>query len=85
MGLENWFTSAAKGEGTTVNFMQDKAKDGMTVAKPTSSSYTLSSLDVSSESFKLVKISTITYWRAGATYRYFVSKAWWNVGGVASA
>ena len=23
-------------------------------------------------------------WRAGVTYKYFVSKAWWNVGGVAS-
>ena len=25
------------------------------------------------------------YWRAGVTYKYFVSKAWWNIGGVASA
>lgn len=24
-------------------------------------------------------------YRAGVTYKYFVSKAWWNVGGVASA
>ena len=85
MGLENWFTSAAKGEGTTVNFTQDKDKAGMTVVKPTSSSYTLPSENVYSESFKLVKISNITYWRAGTTYRYFVSKAWWNIGGVASA
>lgn len=85
MGLENWFTSAAKGEGTTVNFTQDKDKFGMTVTKPTSSAYSLLSQDVSSESFKLVKMGTTTYWRAVTTYRYFVSKAWWNVGGVASA
>lgn len=26
-----------------------------------------------------------TYYRAGAVYNYFVSKAWWNVGGVADA
>ena len=24
-------------------------------------------------------------WKAGVTYKYFVSKAWWNVGGVANA
>lgn len=85
MGLENWFTSAAKGEGTTVNFTQSKEKDGMNVAKPTSAAYTLKSGNVSSESFILVKTGSSDYWRAGVTYRYFVSKAWWNVGGVASA
>lgn len=85
MGLENWFTSSLKGEGTTVNFAQSKATDGMNVVKPTSASYTLTSDFVSAESFKLVKISTSTYYRGGTTYKYFVSKAWWNIGGVASA
>lgn len=85
MGLKNWFTSNAKGEGTTVNFTQNKATDGMNVAKPTAGSYTLTSAGVSSESFKLTKISAQTYWRAGTTYKYFVSKAWWNIGGVVSA
>ena len=85
MGLENWFTSSAKGEGTTVTFAQSKAKDGMNAVKPTSSSYTLISSEVSSESFKIVRASSRIYWRAGTTYQYFVSKAWWNIGGVASA
>ena len=85
MGLENWFTTSAKGEGTTVNFMQKKAKDGMSVVKPTSRTYTLTSEKVSSESFILLKIASSSYWRAGTTYKYFVSKAWWNIGGVASA
>lgn len=85
MGLENWFTSSAKGEGTTVNFIQNKATDGMNVMKPTSMSYTLKSDEVSAESFTLVKISANTYYRGGTTYKYFVSKAWWNIGGVASA
>ena len=85
MGLENWLTSNRKGEGTTVNFMQNKAADGMNVMKPTSRTYTLTSEQVSSESFKLTKISPSSYWRAGTTYKYFVSKAWWNIGGVASA
>lgn len=85
MGLENWFTSKAKGEGTTVNFTQGKGSTGMNVAKPTSETYTLKSDAVSAESFKLVKIGNTAYYRSGTTYKYFVSKAWWNIGGVASA
>lgn len=85
MGLRNWFTSSSHGEGTTVNFQQNKATDGMNVVKPTSGSYTLDSHGVSAESFKLVKMGNTTYYRAGTTYKYFVSKAWWNIGGVASA
>lgn len=85
MGLENWFTTSMKGEGTTVNFTQTKGSTGMNVVKPTSLSYTIASRDVSAESFKLVKIGNNTYYRAGTTYKYFVSKAWWNIGGVANA
>ena len=85
MGLENWFTSSAHGEGTTVNFTQNKGTTGMNVVKPTAASYTLKSDQVSAESFILVKIGNTTYYRAGTTYKYFVSKAWWNIGGVASA
>ncbi len=29
--------------------------------------------------------SSTQKWKAGVTYKYFVSKAWWNVGGVANA
>ena len=85
MGLENWFTTSMKGEGTTVNFTQTKGSTGMNVVKPTSGSYTIASRDVSAESFKLVKIANNIYYRAGTTYKYFVSKAWWNIGGVANA
>lgn len=85
MGLENWFTTSVKGEGTTVNFTQSKGSTGMNVVKPTSGSYTLKSDQVSAESFMLVKMGNTTYYRGGTTYKYFVSKAWWNIGGVASA
>lgn len=85
MGLENYFTTASKGKGTTVNFTQSKATDGMNVVKPTSASYTLGSDSVSAESFQLVRIGNNTYYRGGTTYKYFVSKAWWNIGGVSSA
>ena len=85
MGLENYFSTTSKGKGTTVNFTQSKATDGMNVLKPTSASYTLGSDSVSAESFRLVKTGNNTYYRGGTTYKYFVSKAWWNIGGVASA
>lgn len=85
MGLENWFTNSVKGEGTTVNFTQNKATDGMNIVKPTAATYTLTSAGVSPESFKITRVSAQTYWRAGTTYKYFVSKAWWNIGGVAGA
>lgn len=85
MGLENWLTTSVKSEGTTVNFTQSKATGGMNVVKPTSGAYTLKSDGVSAESFMLVKIGNNIYYRAGTTYKYFVSKAWWNIGGVASA
>ena len=85
MGLENWFTSTTNGKGTTVNFTQNKGGTGMNIVKPTSATYTLTSDLVSAESFRLVKMGNTIYYRAGTTYQYFVSKAWWNIGGVASA
>lgn len=85
MGLENWFSGSKKGEGTTVNFTQGAAAGGMNIVKPTSATYTLKSDGVSAESFMLVKSGNTTYYRGGTTYKYFVSKAWWNIGGVASA
>lgn len=91
MGLENWFTSASRGKGTTVNFTQAKGSTGMNVVKPTSKAYAMgvsgSGNDalVTPEYFNLVKISNNIFYRAGVTYKYFVSKAWWNIGGVESA
>ena len=36
------------------------------------------------EYFGLNQTGGNNYWRAGVTYKYFVSKAWWNVGGAAN-
>lgn len=87
MGLDNWYTSSAVGEGrgTTVNFTQSKGWTGMNVVKPTSYAYTMNPAKVTDIEFPLVNIANTIYWRAGITYHYFVSRAWWNVGGVASA
>lgn len=91
MGLDNWFTATASGKGTTVLFTQSKGSTGMNVVKPTSRAYTMSAdgsatnAQVTPEYFQIVKIGNTTYYRAGTVYKYFVSKAWWNIGGVASA
>lgn len=54
----------------------------LNAAIPTSASYGLSNdrLPTSTHIFGPYN-STSTYWRAGAVYNFFVSKAWWNVGG----
>lgn len=85
MGLDNWYSSSVSGEGTTVNFTQSKGSTGMNVVKPTSSSYAMYDDWVTSEYFSLSKTGGNDLYRAGITYKYFVSKAWWNVGGVAIA
>ena len=87
MGLDNWYTSSAKGDGngTTVNFTQSKGGTGMNVVKPTSASYVFHHDWITETEFPLVKMAANIYWRGGITYKYFVSKAWWNVGGVANA
>lgn len=91
MGLENWFTSAAYGDGTTVNFTQSKGSTGMNVLKPNARTYTMSveggtgNAKATPEYFNLVKTNPNNYYRAGTIYKYFASRAWWNIGGVASA
>lgn len=51
---------------------------------PTSAMYAINIDYLTAESFCTPTSGTI-YWRGGVTYKYFVSKAWWNIGGVASA
>lgn len=50
-----------------------------------SSSYAIQLDYLTADSFCVPTMGTQTYWRGGVTYKYFVSKAWWNIGGVASA
>lgn len=53
---------------------------------PTSTSYCLEAISTPTEKeIFLPYFGSNKYWRAGITYKYFVSKAWWNVGGAASA
>lgn len=85
MGLDNWLTSSTKAKGTTVSFQQARGASDMTVVKPSSTSYIQMSSYVTSENFRLVTQGNTAYWRAGIIYKYFVSKAWWNIGGVENA
>ncbi len=53
---------------------------------PTSAAYGMEDKRLpTAEVFRTITMGTGTWWRAGATYNYFVSRAWWNVGGGASA
>ncbi|MBR5559937.1 MAG: hypothetical protein IKU73_00815 [Clostridia bacterium] len=53
---------------------------------PSSVAYGLTNERLPNEqAFYTPTFGTSTWWRAGATYKYFVSKAWWTVGGEASA
>lgn len=56
------------------------------VGYPTSTSYGIidERLPTSTHFFG-ANFGANSYYRAGAVYNYFVSKAWWNVGGVADA
>lgn len=64
-------------------------KDAYTVSfsTPSSSSYFMAEKYIpSAKKIPLVATGATTQqYKAGITYRYFVSKAWWNVGGVVNA
>lgn len=54
-------------------------------SNPTSASYGITDDRFpTKDAFYLASLGP-AIWRAGVTYKYFVSKAWWNIGGVASA
>ena len=56
------------------------------VSNPASSSYGLTNDRLpTQEAFALASYGQAFLWRAGVVYKYFVSKAWWNIGGVANA
>lgn len=56
----------------------------MKIGTPTSSSYGIVQLPTDTE-FYGCTIGPNSWIRAGVTYNYFVSKAWWNIGGAVNA
>ena len=82
-GLMQSLTSTATGNSLTVNFMLKSSDYRIQPSLPTSAVYLTK--QPTAEYFGLNQTGGYNYWRAGVTYKYFVSKAWWNTGGVANA
>lgn len=62
-----------------------KADYRCSVVSPTSAAYGITGNRLPTKTtFCLANYGT-SVWRSGVTYKYFMSKAWWNIGGVASA
>lgn len=81
-GMLQRLTSAAAGDSLTVNFNLNSGDYRNQPNLP--SSYAYLTKQPTAEYFGLNQTGGNWYWRAGVTYKYFVSKAWWNTGGVAN-
>lgn len=82
-GMLQGLTSSATGDSLTVNFNILSGNYRIQPMAPTSAFYLAK--QPTAEYLGLNQTGGNTYWRAGVTYKYFVSKAWWNTGGVANA
>lgn len=82
-GLMQSLTSTATGNALTVNLVLKAAEYRIQISQLTSAFYLAK--QPTAEGFGLNQTGGSNYWRAGVTYKYFVSKAWWNVGGAANA
>ena len=76
-------TTVASGDSFTVGFNLVSGEYRIQPIVPNSESYLTK--QPTAEYFGLNQTGSNNYWRAGVTYKYFVSKAWWNTGGVANA
>ena len=82
-GLMQRLTVAATGNALTVNFNLNSGDYRIQPIAPNSVAYLTK--QPTAEYFGLNQMAGNNYyWRAGVTYKYFVSKAWWNIGGAAN-
>lgn len=83
-GMLQRLTAAAAGVGDslTVNFNLNSGDYRIHPIMPTSAVYLTQ--QPTAEGLCLNQTGGNYYWRAGVTYKYFVSKAWWNIGGAAN-
>lgn len=79
-GMLQRLSTSATGDSFTVNFHLLGGEYRIVVVAPNSIAYLTK--QPTAEYFGLNQMSSSWYWRAGVTYKYFVSKAWWNTGGV---
>lgn len=81
-GMLQRLTTSATGDSLTVIFNLVSGDYRIQPIVPNSAVYLTK--QPTAEYFGLNQTSISWYWRAGVTYKYFVSKAWWNVGGAAN-
>lgn len=62
-----------------------KNEHRLSISVPTSTGYHVNLDTLTATEFYPPSYGSSNYWRGGVTYKYFASKAWWNIGGVASA
>lgn len=88
-GMTQRLTSTASTDyGIFIPFACGYSDYRVNAATPTSTSYCLrESLLPTADRFSLPQLASAgnQAWMAGVTYKYFVAKAWWNVGGVTNA
>ena len=82
-GMLQRLSTAATGDSLAVNF--NLVSGDYRIQPIVPSSYVYLTKQPTAEYFGLNQTGGSYYWRAGVTYKYFVSKAWWNTGGVANA
>lgn len=81
-GMLQRLTTAAADDSLTVDFNLLSGDYRIQPIAPNSHAYLTK--QPTAEGLGLNQTGSNYYWRAGVTYKYFVSKAWWNVGGAAN-
>lgn len=82
-GMLQRLTTTGTGDSLTVDFNLVSGDYRIQPIAPNSASYL--TRQPTAEYLGLNQTGSSNYWRAGVTYKYFVSKAWWHTGGVANA
>ena len=83
IGLLQRLSSSASGDALTINLSVASGDYRTNAGGPSSVMY--AGIKPTSEVFYYHASGGNNYWRAGVSYKYFVSKAWWNIGGVTNA
>lgn len=84
-GMRVWATSSVDQTNPLFIYLYiSSSTDRLRVYIPTSKAYGVVQLPTDTE-FYGCTVGTNSWVRAGVTYNYFVSKAWWNIGGAVNA
>ena len=87
-GMAQYLTSVVSNDmGIFIGFHLGASSRRVQASSPTSLAYALKqdAEPTANKIFIVQLANAYQKWRAGIRYKYFVSKAWWNVGGVFNA